>query len=52
LYNANNLGDLNLRLHEDGSYGSVPVIGQGKFGTSKRLMLKTQASSGLHPSHV
>ena len=52
LYNARNLGDPNHRLHEDGSYGSVPVIRQGKFGTSKRLMLKTQASASLRPSHV
>ena len=49
---TNHLGDLNLPLHEDGSYGSVPVIGQGKFGTSKRLMLKTQASASLRPNHV
>ena len=52
LYKARNLGDPNHRLHEDGSYGSVPVIRQGKFGTSKRLMLKTQASSSLRPGHV
>ena len=43
LYNARNLGDPNHRLHEDGSYGSVPVIRQGKFGTLKRLLLQTQA---------
>ena len=52
LYNARNLGDPKFRFPEEGSYAYVPVIGQGQFGASKRLMLKTQASSSLRPSHV
>ncbi len=52
IYNANNLGDQKFLFYEEGDYGYVTVIGQGKFGAIKRLLLNGQGSSSLRLSDV